>query len=218
MSERDCGKWYCQRAAGFREFEIDRDVRLWGGTPADSNDRNALDRERMGIKSWMQAQRTYGWTGWLAAYSHGNGAAEHYWVWDPDSRGKYMEAKFFEPGTVQDSGYGSLHKGLGWQLPLLAVFDQVPTVVDLNHLVYWKVPYVILGEDPPVEPPVDPPDDPDDWIWDEPDLGGNRLQRQIRMENQNLTMLGMLAELEDNQTEMRSAIELVIDFLDITEE
>jgi hypothetical protein len=156
MSKRDCGKWYCQRAAGFARLELGTDVRLSPVRRAADHDRKDLDRERAEIKAWMLAERLSGFEGWLAAYSHGNGAAKHYWVWDPDSREKYMEANGpWAPGEVPES-YGDMHKGLGWQLPLLAVFEEEPSEEDLTPLRRNKVPYVVLGEAPP---PPDPCED-----------------------------------------------------------
>ena len=172
MSERDCGKWYCQNAAGFRRLEHGVDILVWPGTPADADDRAGLLRERREVTGnettnarplnvklggWMGAQRDAGFTGWLAAYSHGNGAARYYWVWDPDSRGKYLEAKYFDAGFT-DPDFGRLHRGRGWQLPLVAVYSEEPTQSDLDALREARVPYTVLGE----EPVEDPPDDDDD--------------------------------------------------------
>jgi hypothetical protein len=156
MSERDCGKWYCQRAAGFKRLVIGEDVLIYPGERAPDHDRRKLDEERAAIKVWMEEQRSYDPDVWLAAFSHGNGAAKHYWVWDPDSRGHYFEANGdFGPDDIPED-FGDMHRGLGWQLPLLAVFRTEPEGRDLEPLERNHVPYVVLDEEPVDPPECDP--------------------------------------------------------------
>lgn len=175
MSDRDCGKWYCQRAAGHKRLVYGEDILLYPGDRADSDNRRQLQDERLAITGnasteqlsnpreqlggWMGEQRAAGFNGWLAAYSHDDGAAHYYWVWDPHSADKYMEA--FGPCHAGDipSDFGEMHRGRGWQLPLVAVFLEAPSARDLVHLAAQNVPYVILeaggdgGDDPPPPPP-----------------------------------------------------------------
>lgn len=162
MSERDCGKWYCQPAAGYRRMVIGKDVLVFPGDPVSSTDVRALDRERKEVNSWFKEMRAkWGPTMWLAGPGHGNGNAHHYWVWDPDSRERYMEFKIFDPGTV-DVEWGSLHRGRGWQLPLLAVFEDEPRPSDLIPLKAENIPFVVLSEAPLPDPDSDDEDDEDD--------------------------------------------------------
>jgi len=158
MSERDCGKWYCQKAK-FRYLKFDTDVRIFPFPRADDDDRQGLDREREKVRQWMEAQRfTGGYDKWLAGPGHGSGAAQHYWVWDPDSREKYMEFRGpYHPGDLP-ADFGALHRGMGWQLPLLAVFYSHPSADDLYTLKKNKVAYTImLEEEEEDEPEVIPP-------------------------------------------------------------
>jgi hypothetical protein len=144
----------------------------------------------------MGEQRQEGWSGWLAAYSHGNGSAGYYWVWDPDSRDQYMEAQGpYAPGELpkgfgQKNADGSGKLGMGWQLPLLAVFTDRPTNEDLMTLQRADTPYVVLSgpvSDDEPDPPVTPPDEAEKLagealkaILDESWTEAIRLLRQIR--------------------------------------
>ena len=157
MSQRDCGKWYCQNAPGFGRWTEGKDVLLYPSSPVSSDDRNALDRERASVNQWFDEQRDeYGDAMWLAGPGHGNGAAQHYWVWDPDSRARYMEFRIFDPGTM-DGTWGSLHRGRGWQLPLLAIFTDEPTASDLAPLKANGIPYVVWGDEEEEEPETEHP-------------------------------------------------------------
>jgi hypothetical protein len=109
------------------------DVRL-DHTTCDSHDAKCLDEQRIVVPEWMHMQRRNGWTLWLGGQGHGDGKAHHYWLWDVDSRGKYFEyTKFYNPGDVP-SNWGDLHKGRGWQLPMLGVFYFEPSSNDLIPL------------------------------------------------------------------------------------
>jgi len=169
MSKRDCGKWYCQNAAGFGRWVAGKDVYLYPSAPVNSDDRRALDRERVEVNAWFDDMREIHGEGvWLAGPGHGNGAAQHYWVWDPDSRKRYMEFRIFEPGTMEDM-WGDLHRGRGWQLPLLAVFTHEPYEEDLAPLRRNNVPYVVLTEEEEEEPeePEEPSEDTKDELLQE---------------------------------------------------
>jgi hypothetical protein len=147
MGERDCGKWYCQPAAGFERLVLGKDVKLdW--SHCSSTDKKCLDAQRVAVPRWIKNRRAEGWTEWLGAEGHGDGNAKHYWIWDVDSRDKIFEYSIFAPGEVPDK-WGDLHRGRGWQLPMLAVFSAEPTAKDLNPLKRNKIPYIVLeGEDP----------------------------------------------------------------------
>ena len=154
MSERDCGKWYCQNAAGHSRMELNVDVKLDHSHCGDS-DVKCLDEQRAGVPMWFDQERMGGWQGWLGAEQHGDGKAHHYWIWDVDSRGKYFEyTKFWNPGDVPGD-YGDLHKGRAWQLPMLGVFYYEPGTHELAPLKRNRIPYVVMTR-------VDPPDDGDD--------------------------------------------------------
>lgn len=165
MSNRDCGRWYCQGPAGFGELVLGVDVLLAPVQRAAPDDRGDLDRESDEIAAWMWTERQEGWGEWLAAYNHAHGAAAHYWVWDPDSRGRYLEAQGpFSPGTLpptfgDKNADGTGAAGMGWQLPLVAVFTGTPTPSDLVPLQRNRVPFINLQAQP-IEPPEDPPEDP----------------------------------------------------------
>lgn len=172
MSERDCGKWYCQKSPGFARLKLGQDVIIWEGERAADHDRKDLAREREQLTGWVHPPK--GWFGrarqqypdmWLAAYSHGDGSAKNYWVWDPDSRGKYFEANGpWNNGEISPT-FGKLHKGLGWQLPLLAVFNVEPNSEDLKPLKKYGIPYVVLSDQTP-PPPDDEECDPCDSCCD----------------------------------------------------
>lgn len=205
MSERDCGKWYCQKAAGHRRLRSD-EFRLYPGKRAASDNARELDDERRALTGhvgpparskykplggWFGEQREAGFTGWLAAYSHGNGTARHYWTWDPDSRGQYMEAHGpYGRGEVP-ADIGDLHRGLGWQLPIVAIMTEEPSAGDLVHLQDSSVPYFIL-EETVVEPPVDPPpSDGDPWIFEQWDVAWSEAG-ELKYKDQVLAKLDVL--------------------------
>ena len=155
MSERDCGKWYCQKAAGHARLEVGKDV-IISHDHCEEGDKKCLDQQRAGLPLWFDMKRMEGWQGWLAGEQHYNLNARSFWIWDVDSRGKYMEhRKFYNPGDVPGD-YGDLHHGMAWQLPMLGVFYFEPSSNDLIPLKRNKIPYVVISD------VVDPPDDDDD--------------------------------------------------------
>jgi len=158
MSERDCGKWYCQEAAGYKRLVWGIDIRAYPHLPAPNDNRIELDRERVGVRQWMESQRADGFTGWLAGPGHGNGAAQHYWVWDPHSGEKYMEAWYYDPGMVP-SDFGELHRGRGWQLPLVALMSGEPTSQDKRELQEMQVPFVVIPQPQDVDQDEPEPED-----------------------------------------------------------
>jgi hypothetical protein len=175
MSERDCGSWYCQKAFGFKKLVLGEDLVMYPFPRVTSGEHEDLDEERMAITGhigpparpahkplggWMGEQRAQGWEGWIGAYQQTGPGARHFWMWDPDSRGKYFEVRGpYKRDQVPDD-IGELHRGRGWQLPLCVAMEDEPSERDLRELRQGHTPYFIIGEVD--EPPVDPPDDDDE--------------------------------------------------------
>lgn len=170
MSERDCGRWYCQPAYECDLLIEGEDFLLYPGPVADPFNLREVVAERIAITGrtpvtpggWMgQMRAQYGDDIWLAAFNHGHGKAGEYWVWDPDSRGHYFEAVGpFEPGTLPSTvgpknADGTGAEGMGWQLPLLAVFTGRPTAREIEQLEVFGVPYTVLDAPPDPEPEPD---------------------------------------------------------------
>lgn len=158
MAKEDCGKWYCQKPPGFKRLEpseyrlLDQGEDYWvTKSVAQANTRAFIefnDHQRADLE----------FDGWIAAIGYADGPAHDYWVWEVDSRSKYLEYRWFdEPGEVQD--LGDLHNGMAWQFPIVGVFTYEPTEADLEQFRQHKMPYIVLldqddddgGEEPPVE-------------------------------------------------------------------
>ena len=155
MAKEDCGKWYCQKAPGFQrlapsEYSLfDQGENYWPSkNEARANTAAFIEHnedQRVGL----------GFEGWIAAIGYSDGPAHDYWVWEVDSRAKYLEYRWFdEPGEV--GNLGDLHRGMAWQFPIVGVFTYEPTDEDLAQFREHDMPYIVLldEEEPPEEPPV----------------------------------------------------------------
>jgi hypothetical protein len=137
-------------------LEDNVDFRLHPGELPPDNKRK-VEEHTASVMQWIETERELGWNRWLAV-GVPSGYPRYNWCFKPDSREKYLEANYFDPGAVPEDFGDYNGRGMGWQFPLFAVFSGKPTASDLDPLRRNGIPYTVQGADP--EPDVDEPDCP----------------------------------------------------------
>jgi hypothetical protein len=120
----------------------------------------------------FQDLRDDGWEGYIAPEAHGpdKGAGDQ-WVWDVPNPGLFLEAAYdvapHDLATVV-ARY-DLHRGQGWQFPIIFVFNEEPSSSIVAFLAGTRrTPYIVPYADDPVDEVPNVDEDPyDESHWEE---------------------------------------------------
>jgi len=181
MSEmQPCGGWYCQKAAGFKRFIDGEDVDLYPRKGRSRNPKRDTQEYDELVEQMVEQDREDGWSGWIAPEAHkadpGYGDAWH-WSFPNDER--YMEAIYFTGTAPELREQLMMHKGLGWQFPILIVVlnDDALSEACFDLLAHYKVPYLVLSDVEEMDDEEEPDFEPDfydssviEWLSCEADM------------------------------------------------